>query len=119
MEIIVLGLQACEVPAHSNVASLVISLSSIPALHSHTIQSGECDCTICAATAVKENQIVFAIVHQLKILRDGAWRNLRQGRISSTGIRMYFIPSLSTTCSSELSSARKLITVFTPFSFNN
>src|SRR5262244_1065542 len=32
---------------------------------------------------------------------------------------MYFMPSLSTIGSSELSSARKLITVFTPFSFNN
>src|SRR5262245_25910908 len=79
MEIIDLRFQAREVPAHSNVASLVISLSSIPALDSHAIQSGERTSAICAATAVEKDGVVLTIVQQLKILGDGAWRNLRPG----------------------------------------
>src|SRR5262245_45556527 len=77
MEIENLRFQPAEVPPHTDVTSLVISLFCTPPLESHSIESSERTRSICTSAAMEENRIACRVIHQFEIFCDGARGNLR------------------------------------------
>ena len=80
MEIVDLGLEPGEVPAHSNITSLFVSFSLVPALNSHSVQSGQGARSVGSTLAVKKDRIIGRIIHDFEVFRDCRCRNQRPGK---------------------------------------